>query len=75
MPQANDGLLTALDLSRLTGCSAASIHTMHKRRMIPAAVASDAQGRPLWDADDPELGAWVNALQQAGYHIGPRNGA
>lgn len=75
MQQANHGLLTALDLSRLTGCSAVSINTMHKRRMIPAAVASDAQGRPLWDADDPQLAAWVDALQQAGYHTGPRNGA
>lgn len=61
-------LATALELSRLTGCSVYTVANLARRGIIPAAVGKNDAGYELWDSSDRKLTAWIDALQRAGYN-------
>lgn len=68
-PQAHDPsdqIITARQLSRLSGVSVATIANLSKSKMIPRPIGYDGS-MPLYDMGDPKLAAWVKALQDAGY--------
>jgi DNA-binding transcriptional MerR regulator len=60
-------LVTALELSKLSGVSVATIGTLARSKMIPRPVRYDGS-MPIFDLADQKLSAWLKALQAAGYH-------
>lgn len=66
--KASGQLVTASELSRLTGCSLATITRLSRDGSIPRAVAYDDHGWGLFDLVDDRLAKWVKALRAAGYH-------
>lgn len=68
-PQQTDGqIITARELSRLSGVSMATIASLSKQQMIPRPIGYDKSNMPLYDLADEKLAAWVKALQEAGYN-------